>query len=221
LTRYRVGRSIGDPADAMFLSTHALDEVRAFHTSGLYLTSADYRWVRDNVGACSWGWAHDERAAGRLSAEECAVMDRLGRRRAGYTVSFPVGAPRSKAAMGLAMAAEIDQAEVDAHWAAHEDALMMLTHMAHLKLSVLPMPVARPALGPRQREVLEWIADGKTLQDVAVLTGLSLSSVEKHLRRAREHLEVETTAQAVAKVGFLNQLFVTELPGLEEGRPGG
>ena len=73
---------------------------------------------------------------------------------------------------------------------------------------------ADPALTPRQSEILGWIADGKTLQDTAILTGLSLSSIEKHVRAMRERMGVETTAQAVAKAGFLNQLFVT-------GRPGG
>ncbi len=64
----------------------------------------------------------------------------------------------------------------------------------------------------RQREILEWIADGKSMQDVCILTGLSLSTVEKYLRRARDELGVETTAQAVAKVSFFNQLYVSETP---------
>jgi len=34
--------------------------------------------------------------------------------------------------------------------------------------------------------------------------------VEKHLRLARENLNVETTAQAVLKAAFLNQMFVIE-----------
>jgi DNA-binding CsgD family transcriptional regulator len=210
-TRYRVGLGIGDPLDAMFLSTHALKQVRWFHESGLYLRSADYRWVRENDGACSWGWVHDERVAGRLSAGECEVMDRLGqgRRRAGMTVSFPVGAPRSKGAMGLAGPDGATQAQVDAHWARHEPGLMALCNMAHLRLSQMPLPVLRSALTERQREILEWIADGKSLQDVCTLTELSMSAVDKHLRRARDRLAVDTTAQAVAKVSFLNQLFVT------------
>ncbi len=210
-TRYRIGQSIGDPADAMFLSTHALEQVIRFHTSGTYLHSADYRWTRDNVGACSWGWVHAERAAGRLSPQEIAVMDRLGRGRAGYTVSFPVGAPRSKGALGLAAARQATQDEVDAHWAAHHDALMTLAQMAHLKLSQLPLPVATARLTDRQRECLQWIADGKTQGDIVTITGMRPSTVERHLRLARDTLRVETTAQAVAKLAFLNQLWVTQL----------
>ena len=46
----------------------------------------------------------------------------------------------------------------------------------------------RRALSPRQRESLEWVADGKTTQDVALLMGVSAAMVEKHLRLAREAL---------------------------------
>lgn len=208
-TRYRLGQGIGDPDDAFFLSTHSLERVRWFHESGLYLRTADYRWTRENVGACSWGWAQAERAAGRLSAEECAAMDELGtaRQRAGYSISFGEGAPRSKGAMGLAAGREATQAQVDTYWQEHGDKIVAMCSMAHFKLSQLPLPVPRAELRPRQVQILEWIADGKTNQDVAILTGLSVSAVDKHLRAAREALAVETTAQAIAKLSFLNQLF--------------
>ena len=48
------------------------------------------------------------------------------------------------------------------------------------------------------------------MQDICVLTGLSMSAVEKSLRRARDALMVETTAQAVAKASFLNQMFTID-----------
>ena len=70
-------------------------------------------------------------------------------------------------------------------------------------------------LTERQREILCWIADGKTLQDITVLTGLALSTVEKYLRRARDELGVETTAQAVVKAAFLNQLFTSSWQNLQ------
>jgi len=62
-------------------------------------------------------------------------------------------------------------------------------------------------LTARQREALEWVADGKTSQDVALLMGVSAAMVEKHLRLARETLSVDTTAQAVAKAALMNLIF--------------
>ncbi len=216
-TRYRVGRSIGPADDAFFLSTHSPRKVKEFHDSGLYLKSADFRWVRENVGACPWDWTRKERAAGRLSPEECAAMDALGaaRRRAGYSISFPDGAPRSKGAMGMGCADGITQAQADAHWAEHGQKIMAIATMGHFKLSQLPLPVPGLHLTERQREILCWIADGKTLQDITVLTGLALSTVEKYLRRARDELGVETTAQAVVKAAFLNQLFTSSWQNLQ------
>ena len=62
----------------------------------------------------------------------------------------------------------------------------------------------------RQREVLEWVGDGKTTQDIATIMDLTPATVEKHLRLARESLDVETTAQAVLKASFQNQIFLLE-----------
>lgn len=211
LTRGRVGMSIGDPHDVLFLSTHALDRVRQHHVSGFYLKTPEYRWVLENVGAVSWGWTRAERAAGRLSSEECAAMDAVAaqRRRAGYSISFAEGSQRSKGAMGLAARRDVSQEELDRHWPDIEKPVVALCNMAHFKISQLPLPVPCADLSARQRELLEWVADGKTMQDIRVLTGLSVSAVEKHLRKARDALGVETTAQAVAKAAFLNQMFVS------------
>lgn len=63
----------------------------------------------------------------------------------------------------------------------------------------------------RQREALEWVSDGKTTQDIATLLGLTQATVEKHLRLARKVLGVETTAQAVIRAAFQNQIFLIKL----------
>ena len=80
----------------------------------------------------------------------------------------------------------------------------------HLRLTQLPYPVQRRPLTERQREALEWVADGKTTQDIAMLMEISQAMVEKHLRLAREALSVETTAHAVAKASVLNQIFIID-----------
>ena len=57
---------------------------------------------------------------------------------------------------------------------------------------------------------MEWVSDGKTTADIAVLMGLTVATVEKHLRNAREAMNVETTAQAVMKATLQNQIFVMD-----------
>ena len=77
---------------------------------------------------------------------------------------------------------------------------------------ILTLPYTAPnrALTSRQREVLEWVGDGKTAQDIGLIMGLTAATVEKHLRLAREALAVDTTAQAVLKAAFANQMFVLD-----------
>ena len=83
--------------------------------------------------------------------------------------------------------------------------------MAHLKILTLPYTPPNQNLTKRQREALEWIGDGKTTADTAALMGLTPATVEKHLRLARAALNVETTAQAVLKASFQNQMFALDL----------
>ena len=59
---------------------------------------------------------------------------------------------------------------------------------------------------PREVEVLTWVRDGKTNDEIAVILGLSMLTVKNHLRHAMKKLVVRTRGQAVAKaiaLGFL------------------
>jgi DNA-binding CsgD family transcriptional regulator len=54
-------------------------------------------------------------------------------------------------------------------------------------------------LTPREREVLDWVAAGKTNRDIAVILGASPRTIEKHLERVFEKLGVETRTAAVMR----------------------
>jgi DNA-binding CsgD family transcriptional regulator len=77
--------------------------------------------------------------------------------------------------------------------------IQIINHVAHLCILQLPAAGQRRLLTARQSEVLELVADGKTMQDIAILLERNVATVEKHLRGARDALGVETTAQAVRK----------------------
>ena len=93
---------------------------------------------------------------------------------------------------------------------------MVVADYLHLKLAALPWQSPGRELSPRQCEALEWVADGKTSQDIATLMGISSAMVEKHLRLARHALDVDTTAQAVCKALLLNMLFIKGCPKADE-----
>lgn len=56
-----------------------------------------------------------------------------------------------------------------------------------------------PALTAREREVLRWVAAGKTDRDVADILGISHRTVHKHLQRVYTKLGVETRTAAVMR----------------------
>lgn len=66
-----------------------------------------------------------------------------------------------------------------------------------------PAPVPPLHLSKREREVLMWSAAGRRQADIAATLGLSVRTVENHLRRLRQRLGVSTTAQAI-KVAIHN-----------------
>lgn len=210
LTRARYGMSLGDLQDVLFLSTLGAQDFTDYIETGLYRRSPHYRWMAENNGAVSWGWFYEEAAAGRLPESECAFLDDLNAAGApaGYLLSFPSDTTRLKGGLGMMGQRDWSQARMDALWASHGELIEAMCIAAHLNIARMPLPSKRNPLRPRQREMLEWIADGKSVQDVAVVTGLSIGTVEKHLRGAREALEVETTAQAIARASLLGQLFI-------------
>lgn len=206
-SRFRTSPHQIDSDDFLILSNHDETYLGPFVERGMYFHAPMIRWSFENYGACSWGWITDNIDA--LTPEEARVIEfnRAHGISAGYTISFRDVSPRSKGAIGLVARRGLTQADVDKVWCEHGRDILLMNQIAHLRITALPF-IGRKTLTPRQREVLEWIGDGKTAQDIAAILGLSLATVEKHLRLAREALEAETTAQAVLKASFQNQIYV-------------
>lgn len=209
LTRFRFENAIGDPDDALFLSTADAAYLNTYFKDGHFARTPVFRWIMTNTGACTWRWVDEDRAAGRLSPSELdalAVNAQLGVK-AGIAISFPETCHRIKGAFGLIADKGMTHDDVDAIWDKRADEINVIAHMMHLKIASLPLRSAKRTLTKRQRETLEWVADGKTTQDIAILMGVSAAMIEKHLRLARDALNVETTAHAVAKATLLNVIF--------------
>jgi DNA-binding CsgD family transcriptional regulator len=92
---------------------------------------------------------------------------------------------------------------VQALWRGDEtrDALVLVRRMASpSSRSSAPMPLARAtqdALTPREREVLHWVAAGKTNAQIAEILAASPRTIGKHLENIYEKLGVETRTAAV------------------------
>lgn len=207
-TRFSTGNSIGPREDALVLSNHEPRYFKRFMDEHHYEHAPLTRWAMQNTGACSWSRIGED--YNEMTPRERAVVD-LNKANgviAGYSISFPSPSSRARGVIALTARPGLKQAEVDEIWGRDGRQIELKCNVAHLKIASLPHAGVRPGLSRRQIEVLEWVADGKTNLDIATIMGVSAATVEKHLRLAREKLDVDTTAQAVLKATFQNQMFV-------------
>jgi uncharacterized membrane protein len=174
-TRFLHSRSIGDPNDAMFLTTLDAEYARQYFANGFFSRTPVFRWAQQNTGACTWAWVQEALAEGRLSAEEVSALRTNAEMgiTAGISVSFPELSARSKGALGLIADPGLDTAMVERIWAAERHRILAVAHAMHLRIIQFPQPSSHRPLTERQREALEWVADGKTAQDIAILMGVS------------------------------------------------
>ncbi len=205
-------QGFGDPDDFVLLTNHDSLYIDGFVGQDLYRHAPMVRWARMNDGACSWQYLLDQIGHGTLSEREKEVLqfNQSHGVTAGYSISFKAITSRSKGAIALTARAGMTQSDADEVWTEYGDDIILMNNIVHLKILTMPHLARGRKLTRRQQEALEWVGDGKTTQDIAMLMGLTPPTVEKHLRLAREALSVETTAQAVLKATFHNQMFVVE-----------
>ena len=201
---------IGAREQVMLLSTLERPVVDSLVDNGYFSESITFNWALANVGIASWSMTAAEAALppGFEVSEDAENFFRKNRFTAGCCIGFPTARTRCKAVMALFGRQGSDQDAVDALIASLGESLLVAASMAHMRLYGMPYIKGASRLTHRQREVLEWVAEGKTIADIAAILGISGVTVEKHLRLARETLDVATTAHAVIKANFLNQLFL-------------
>ena len=208
-TRFRTANSFGDTDDILLLSNHDRDYISKFVDGRMYLHAPMVRWASEHTGSRSWAWWRENFDQLTPQEQKVAEFNMSRGLNAGYTISFKGTSIRSRGAIALTGKRELQQDDLDSVWVEHGRDIELLNNVAHLRITNLPHPGKRQ-LTQRQREALEWVGDGKTTQDIATILGLTPATIEKHLRLAREVLNVETTAQAVFKASIQNQIFVVE-----------
>lgn len=205
-TRFHTENGFGDTTDHLVLTNLGPDYVKGYFNDGRYKHGPIVTWAAQNEGVCSWAYIDDVYDTLNDKARETVDFNRAFGVSHGYTIGFTNATTRSKGAIGLSMPPfEGTQKCADAIWKEHGKEIKILCDVAHLKIISLPFELRR--LTARQREVLEWVGDGKTSADVAQIMGLTTATVEKHLKLARDALDVDTTAQAILKASLLNQFY--------------
>jgi LuxR family transcriptional regulator len=203
-TRFKTETSLGDPDDFVILTNHDQKYISGFLHQGLYRQAPMVLWALENEGACSWKIIRELLNNGQLGPASKQVIEFNERMQltAGYTISFFSASKRYKGAISLAAKPGSCQSELDEMWKEHGEDIVLMNNVVHLKILTLPYDPPNRSLTNRQREALEWVGDGKTTQDIALLMGLTSATVEKHLRLARASLSVEAALQ--------NQMYILE-----------
>lgn len=210
MTRTSAGESYGNKEDFLILTNMSEEYTGPFIDQGMFKHAPMMRWVLTSTGGQSWNWPRKNAIDLSVKEKEVLAFNDIHDIRSGYSVSFKGVDPRSVAAIALIADGSVSQEECDAMWEKHGASIVAMNNVLHLKIMQLPGHSVRKELTHRQRESLEWVGKGKTTQDIGIIMGLTQATVEKHLRLARESLDVETTAQAVVKAAFQNQIFMLE-----------
>ena len=211
-TRFRNSGLFGDLAEAVVMTNHDRDYIKTFTNEGLYRYSPSTPWLKANIGAISWRIIAERFRADDLSDSEKRVKALYAKwnTTAGYTIGLNRLDNRNSGVVGLTACQGLTQDDADAIWQDSGAQIILLNNLMHLRISTLPNALQNPLLTTRQLEVLRLVADGKSNLDIVAILEIALGTVEKHLRMAREALNVDTTAQAVLKASLNNQLFLQE-----------
>ncbi len=91
----------------------------------------------------------------------------------------------------------------------HLMALYYHAHAASILLDrALSTPRQKSLLSPREREVLQWTAQGKTSWDISTILGISEKGVEFHLDSVKRKLQVVNRTHAVVKAVMLGLIHI-------------
>ena len=207
---FETGPEVGSVDDMLILSNHGAGYLDRFIGGGLFRDAPMLRWAGRQSGAASW--SEIERNASLLTRREKEVVafNRKMNVTAGYTISFGPVAPCGRALISLTARAGLDQERVDAIWKGDGPRIELLNQIAHLKISTLPRARGSRRLTARQREVIRHLGDGKSSVEIAAIMGLSLVTVDKHLRLARERLGARSSAQALLKAALQDHIFLSD-----------
>jgi len=198
--------------ELLVLSTLPRPEMTEVMAQSFHDRSPLVAWALRNAGVIAWNALpepQDRPRRRQVSPGVAQVFQDLGIA-AGCTVGFADDRTRGSAAMALGAAPGVSQRELAHRLHGGHDAVFVTASVAHRILSRLPWVRPAGSLTQRQREVLEWLGEGKTTADIACIMGLTPATVEKHLRLARQCLGVETSAHALIKATFFNQLYVRQ-----------
>lgn len=103
----------------------------------------------------------------------------------------PFGRPGFIGLGGCAHPALIDEIDISL--------VSAVAQQFHTRMELLQIDEPPPGLSPREREILKWLAKGKSQADIATILGIAPPTVATHIKRLYHKLGVQDRISAVAK----------------------
>ena len=180
----------GRHAGYVLASTMPEEWARRYVSRGYALHDPTVRRLCTSATPFEWSAVQpDTQAAGR-------VMDEAGEFgiRAGLTIPFVTldGEPG-----GISFSGERIEIEPADRIAVNLIATYAVGQL--LLMNSRPHPGEPVRLSPRERETLQWAAEGKTDSEIGVVMGITAAGVDYHLRSVRAKLDTVNKAHTVAQ----------------------
>lgn len=140
-------------------------------------------------------------ADGWRNSGHCEYSEYLALNGIAGGATVPLGGGPGKLGAMTLLAVSDDALTADTLHAANVLARFGLARVQVLREGIAlqsPTPDPLHSLSSRQREILHWVAEGKTNREIAVIMGSTLSTINYHLEQIRQKLGVPNRASAAA-----------------------
>ena len=163
-----------------------------YDEQGHYLSDPCAAWCRHTARPFLW----NELPAARVTASGQRVMDEAADFGMKEGICVPIHMPLAGPAV---VTAASDRIEVPPESFPLIEILCVHTFRTLCGLERKDRVEQGPPLTPRERELLQWSAHGKSADDIACILGVTRNTVESHQRNIREKLDAINVAHAIVK----------------------
>jgi LuxR family quorum sensing-dependent transcriptional regulator len=191
-----------DPSDCLLLNNRPQDYVEHYIEKNYMIRDPVVTELRRTLTPFSWG---DLRARRELSKSERMIIDEGREFGANDGFMIPIITPSGSVALFSPCGPEPDLSE---RARAAVEVIGMYSFHA-LKRALIKQQRAdavRPPLTPREREIMQWVATGKSDDEIAGILNLSTPTVTWHVENAKKKLDAFRRTYAVVQAIRLGEI---------------
>jgi len=153
------------------------------------------RHAFDTLRPFTWESLHETR---ELKADEKRVMDEAKEAKLLDGIAIPICGPNGELA-GVGMASSLGGIRPDAKVLRKLQALAMQFHLAFTDLEKTDRAVGNVHLTSREKEILSWVAEGKSDSIIADIIGVSHAAIRFHMNNIFKKLGANERTLATVK----------------------